>query len=159
MYINKRKTFGLILVSFLLGVFLGQYIPGIVYEFSPSGDKGAWFVKKCADLNGKELSYENLKALEGHVGLTEDTYEGNQFTSASYGYYPFKEEYFNQYLSSEYINDNSKRKIRNRKVIRVFDDNSFLVSENGGLEGNWKCRIKPGSTSSLMTTSPEFRPF
>lgn len=157
--LNKRKALGVMFLSFLVGIFLGRYILTLELE-RPSADRDALFVKKCGDLNGKDLTFANLKTLEGHIGLTEDIYEGNRFISASYGYSnPFEEEYFNQYLKGEYINDSSKRDIRNRKVIRVFDDNSFIISENGALEGNWKCRIKPDTTNSKITTTSQFVPF
>ena len=155
--LNKRKILGLMFISFLVGIFLGQYISKIEIERS-SANKEALFVKKCADLNDKDLTFANLKTLDGHIGLTEDVYEGDRFVSALYGYYPFEEEYFNQYLKGEYINDSSKRDIRNRKVIRVFDDSSFIISENGGLEGNWKCYIRPDSATSKITTTPKFIP-
>lgn len=147
----RSKVKFLIPILIVLGLFVVFTNP----NFFSNSQTQTEFVKRCKELNGKAFTYENLLTLNGYIGLAENKYEGDRYVSGSFGHYPFEKQYFDKYLTGEFLVNDGRSRLKNTKLIMVSPtDYSFSIAEDQGVEGIWSCKIKPDANNSSMTTTP-----
>lgn len=128
-----------LLLIFTLGIALGVLFTSAYWSLSP--DRGALFVKTCSDLNGQDLTLENIKKLNGNafVGINP----------SGVGVGTLKEEYIEQYLT--YLKTGQRSQTLRSLAISTYD-NSFTISR-GALEGDWRCSIKIDASTKIKTSA------
>lgn len=150
-----KLLFGLGL--FFMAVGVSYNAKDFFYSISPSGDRGAWFVKRCYDLRGK-FTYDNLRTLGGEIAMTELESDGTSTT----GYYPFGNEDFSQYMKGNFINYKREggSEAKDTKMIRTYDESgSIRFTQYGSVKGEWQCLIVPDKIKdTIVTTSADFVP-
>jgi hypothetical protein len=126
---NKNKYLILGAIILVLTLFTGVYSYNSYYNNQ--------FIKACTDLNGKDLTLDNLNNLHGKIYIN--------ISSTAVGVSSLEEKYITQYKES------FSKPLDNNNSIRVNDNKSFTITK-GKLDGDWVCNIKLDSQQKLATT-------
>lgn len=118
------------------------------YVFTPS-DAGANFVKACADLNGQNLTLENIKKLNGKIYVSYLDKNGTR----NVGLESVRENYIDQYFK----NIETKEMIYEKNPHIAIHNGSFDVSREN-LDNDWRCNIKADQQTHVIRTTSYFQP-